>query len=130
MSEGTVESEDLRVEGQSGAPAPSTLKPPASASPGSRAWRRFRRNRPALFSAWFLVVLLILIIAWPVALQLASHAGPGAAAWAKSHAPEQLSDAQFNPPDARNWFGTDEHGRDVFSRVIYGAHISLLVGSV
>jgi oligopeptide transport system permease protein len=98
------------------------------ASPASRAWRRFRRNRPALFSAWFLALLLVLVLAWPLTLKLASKAG--AAAWTKAHAPEQLSDAQFQPPTAQHWFGTDEHGRDVLSRVLYGAQISLLVGFV
>ena len=72
----------------------------------------------------------MVIIAWPVALKMASRAGTGASAWAKTHAPEQLSDDQFHPPDARHWFGTDEHGRDVLSRVLYGAQISLLVGFV
>jgi ABC-type dipeptide/oligopeptide/nickel transport system permease subunit len=71
------------------------------------------------------VVLLIIIAVWPVALKVASGT-----AWAKSHAPEQLSDAQFQPPSAQHWFGTDEHGRDVLSRVLYGAQISLLVGFV
>jgi peptide/nickel transport system permease protein len=34
------------------------------------------------------------------------------------------------PPGARFWFGTDNHGRDVFSRVIYGARVSLSVGLI
>ena len=34
------------------------------------------------------------------------------------------------PPDARHWFGTDDSGRDVLSRMIYGARISLTVGFV
>src|SRR5208283_4371568 len=46
------------------------------------------------------------------------------------HNPNQLSDAQFAPPGAQHWFGTDVHGRDVFSRVLFGAQISLLVGIV
>jgi peptide/nickel transport system permease protein len=36
--------------------------------------------------------------------------------------------ARLNPPSTQHWFGTDELGRDIFSRVIYGARISMLVG--
>lgn len=31
-------------------------------------------------------------------------------------------------PSSENWFGTDANGRDVFSRLVYGARVSLLVG--
>jgi oligopeptide transport system permease protein len=117
MNEGRVDSLELRVESPKGLGAP--------ASPAQRAWRRFRKNRPALFSAWFLAALLLVIVAWPVALKITNGT-----AWAKSHAPEQLSDTQFQPPTSQHWFGTDEHGRDVLSRVLYGAQISLLVGFV
>src|ERR1700724_1832974 len=37
--------------------------------------------------------------------------------------------ARLNPPSPAHWFGTDELGRDILSRVIYGARISMLVGS-
>src|SRR6185503_13058386 len=121
MSDPQAESSEMRVE-RPNSPDPSTLDPRSSVSPGRRAWRRFRKNRPALFSAWFLVALLIIVAAWPVALKIAHGS-----AWAKAHAPEQLSDAQFQTPSAQHWFGTDDHGRDVLSRVLYGAQISLLV---
>jgi peptide/nickel transport system permease protein len=48
-------------------------------------------------------------------------------------APQNPSDidlpARLQPPSGAHWFGTDELGRDIFSRVIYGARISMLVGS-
>jgi len=94
-------------------PLVSSLAPPAS--PNERAWRRFRRNRLARCSAWFLAVVVVLVLLWPIITP---------------HHPDALSDHQFQPPSAKHWFGTDVHGRDVFTRVLYGAQISLLVGIV
>jgi peptide/nickel transport system permease protein/oligopeptide transport system permease protein len=103
------------------APAPALA---LHASPGRRAWLRFRRNRTAGLSAWYLLGFLAVIVIWPVVLALAGRD------FAALHAPNALSDAQFAPPSLRHWFGTDVHGRDVFSRTLYGAQISLLVGVV
>jgi peptide/nickel transport system permease protein/oligopeptide transport system permease protein len=108
---------------------PSTLDP-RLISPGKQAWQRFKRNRPAVISVWYLVLLLALVMAWPVALKIAGHCGPAGAAFAQIHDPDQLSNTQFSPPDTKHWFGTDMHGRDTFSRVMYGAQLSLLVGFV
>jgi ABC-type dipeptide/oligopeptide/nickel transport system permease subunit len=91
-------------------------------TPNQRAWRRFRAHRAAVVSTWYLAFLLIAILAWPVVLKCSS------ASFAQAHDPNQLSDAQFMHPSLQHWFGTDFHGRDLFSRVFYGAQISLLVG--
>lgn len=45
------------------------------------------------------------------------------------HAPEQVfMDHRLQPPDATFWFGTDEAGRDILSRVLWGARTSLAIG--
>lgn len=93
-------------------------------SPARQAWLRFKRNRPAVLSAWFLILLLVAVVAWPMILKISGTQ------FAQLHDPNQLSDTQFSPPTAQHWFGTDLHGRDLFSRMLYGAQISLLVGVV
>lgn len=95
-----------------------------------RSWDRFRRNRPALWSLWLLLMLLLVVIAWPIVLKVAAVTGSGGADFAQRFNPDQVSDAQFRPPSFAHWFGTDVHGRDLLSRVLYGAQVSLLVGCV
>ena len=128
MNNEKVESSKLIVDGRGGNDTsgyqPSTINHQLHASPGQRAWRRFQNNRAAVGSAWYLLVLLAAIVAWPVLLKVAGGD------FAPLHDPAQLSDAQFAPPTAQHWFGTDVHGRDVFSRTLFGAQISLLVGVV
>jgi peptide/nickel transport system permease protein/oligopeptide transport system permease protein len=101
----------------------STLDP-RQPSPGRRAWERFTRNRPAVISAWYLVFLLTAIVAWPFFLKIMGGT------FAQMHDPDQLSDTAFAPPSGQYWFGTDAHGRDLFSRLLFGAQVSLLVGFV
>lgn len=84
-------------------------------SPNQKAWRRLWRHRPALVSALFLGLILILALTVP---------------WLSPHGTVHGTDAQFAPPSFQHWFGTDVHGRDVFTRVFAGARISLLVGAV
>ena len=84
-------------------------------SPNWLAWLRFKRNRPALISLIFLALLLGVMLAWPVF---------------SSYSPDTLSTAQFQPPSAAHFCGTDVHGRDLLARIVYGARISLLVGAV
>lgn len=76
---------------------------------------RFRRNKPAVISLMLLAALVALVIVWP---------------WVAPYSWETISDSQFEPPSAKHWFGTDVHGRDLLTRVIFGARVSLLVGVV
>ncbi len=85
-------------------------------SPSRRAWRRLRR-RPAALVALAVVVVIV----------LAALLAP----WIAPHVPTQQSwTAVRQAPSAVHWFGTDEVGRDVFSRVLYGARASLFAGVV
>jgi peptide/nickel transport system permease protein/oligopeptide transport system permease protein len=102
-------------------------QPDLGISPGQAAWRRFKANRAACGAAWFLGLTMVLVLIWPM-LNPA-----GAASWLPSgirHSPIALSNAQFQPPGSAHWLGTDVHGRDVLSRIVYGARISWLVGLV
>ncbi len=84
-------------------------------TPNQRAWRRFKRHKPAVISGWFLIVLILLVVLWP---------------WIAPYAYDHVSDTQFQPPSGKHWFGTDVHGRDLLTRMFFGARISLLVGIV
>lgn len=84
--------------------------------PWRRAWRRLRR-RPAAMVA--LVVVLIIVAAALLAPWIAPH-DPTRQSWT----------AVRQAPSWLHWFGTDEVGRDVFSRVIWGARASLAAGVV
>lgn len=110
------------------AAAPRTEPQPATdLSPNQRAWRRFRRNRVGMTSAIILASVVLVVLIWPLFSrpQIAPHLPP-----AMTHSPNAVSDAQFQPPGAQFWFGTDVHGRDLLSRLCTGARISLLVGIV
>jgi peptide/nickel transport system permease protein len=77
-------------------------------------WPRLARNKFAVAGA--IVVLLMLAVA--LLAPLIVRYGPNEInAW-----------TVLEPPSPKHWFGTDDLGRDVFSRVIFGARISLLVG--
>lgn len=104
--------------------------PPLSRSPNQRAWARFRSHRPAVWSARFLALLLGVVLLWPVCLGVLQRSGGPLGQLARQWQPDLPTEAQFQPPSAGHWFGTDVHGRDLFSRVLYGARISLLVGLV
>jgi peptide/nickel transport system permease protein len=81
---------------------------------GSRAWGRFKKNRMAVISLVILATLIILALLAP--------------AIAPYDPAEQDLLNRLKAPSADHWFGTDDLGRDVFTRVLYGARVSLSVG--
>lgn len=86
----------------------------ATRTPIGEFWRRFRRRKIALAAGGFLVFLVAMAIAAP----LIAPFDPAA--------PDYMS--VLEGPTATHWVGTDAYGRDVFSRIIWGARISLAVG--
>src|SRR5258708_39484080 len=86
----------------------------------SFAWRRFKRNHLALISTWVLSVLVLMVVAWPVALKVAQWTGPGGARFAQRYHPDRPSDEQFPPPSRRRRFGTDFHGGFSVWPVLFG----------
>src|SRR5688572_12632335 len=79
---------------------------------GLRAfWRRFRRNRLAIAGAATLAVL---------------YTAAAFAPLIATHDPDRIFLMErFGGPSAAHWLGTDETGRDVFSRLVYGSRVSL-----
>lgn len=84
-------------------------------------WHRFRRDRIAVYSLGVIAIFIVAALMAPII------------------APYNPSEQFFDgltlegsplPPSTRFWFGTDTNGRDQFSRLLYGAQTSLLIGIV
>jgi peptide/nickel transport system permease protein len=92
--------------------------PPADAavalSPRARAWRRLLARKSAMFGLIVIIALIAIALAAPVIAPF----DPAKQSWT----------ALRKAPSAVHWFGTDESGRDVFSRVVWGTRASLSAG--
>ena len=82
------------------------------------SWLRFRRNRLAIIS---LSLLVLMSGAALLAPQIAPY---------EPNAIDLSPEGILQPPSSRHLFGTDELGRDAFSRALFGARISLSVGFI
>jgi oligopeptide transport system permease protein len=87
---------------------------PEQASLWSDAWRRLRRNRLALVAAIYLTFLVVVALL--------------AYVWTPYPMAEVGTTKPYTPPNPAHWFGADELGRDILSRIMVGAQISLIVG--
>ncbi len=96
---------------------------PSARSPWRLFWNRFREDKLALGSLAFIVVLVLLAIFAPLITDLAGVPGP------EERDSEGLDPVFATPlgPNGSHPFGVDQIGRDVLSRTIYGARVSLIV---
>ncbi|MBD8028411.1 ABC transporter permease [Ureibacillus sp. Re31] len=85
--------------------------------PWKEAWRSFRKSKAALVGTAIVVFFILLAVF-----------GPLIAPEGINEQKLQDSSLRLAPPSSEYWFGTDDFGRDIFSRVVYGARISLAVG--
>jgi peptide/nickel transport system permease protein len=84
----------------------------------SPTWRRFRdafRRHPTALIGGVILILMVAIAIF--------------APWLGTIDPQAMAPIRrLKPPSAEFWFGTDQLGRDVYSRVVFGARVSLIVG--
>jgi peptide/nickel transport system permease protein len=101
-----------------------TSQPIALETPARRGWRyslrrfsrRLLRSRNVIIGTTLLVTILLLVTFGPML---------------SPYNPELMTPAErLKPPSAQYFFGTDDFGRDIFTRVLYGGRVSLLVGLV
>ncbi|MCF6412005.1 ABC transporter permease [Pseudalkalibacillus salsuginis] len=88
------------------------------ASPWRDAWKSFRKNKMALLGLGLVSFFVIMAVFAPIIAPEGTNE-------------QKLSSdnyAKLEAPSSDYWFGTDDFGRDILSRTIYGARISLTVG--
>jgi len=94
-------------------------------SPLELFWRRLRGDKVSMVALAFVILLVIIAIAAPLIVKLVGARPP-------NEQGQQYLDMFGTPtgPSSKNIFGVDDLGRDIFSRVIYGARVSLEVAVV
>ncbi|MCA3243045.1 MAG: ABC transporter permease [Rubrivivax sp.] len=94
--------------------AEAAVRAPVSTSPWAEAWRRFKRHRLAYGSLWLLALLSLAVLLGPLVYKVG------------------INDIDFmarlKGPTAEHPLGTDDLGRDLLARMLYGGRISLAVG--
>ena len=83
-------------------------------TPWAEAWRRFKRHRLAYWSLWVLGLLVLAVLLGPLVYKVGIN--------------DIDFQARLAPPSWKHPLGTDDLGRDLLARVLYGGRISLAVG--
>jgi len=89
-----------------------------SLSPRQMAFRRFISHKAAVVSFFILLILALFVILAPFTARYGVNQSV------------QLPPNSFLTPRAQAWLGTDDIGRDLYSRLIYGVRVSLMIGLV
>lgn len=89
-------------------------KPIESVSPWKEAWRRFKRHRLAYWSLWILGALVLAVLLGPLVYKVGIN--------------DIDFQARLASPTPKHPLGTDDLGRDLLARMMYGGRISLAVG--
>lgn len=100
-----------------------TTSAPKEASTRKRSqyvdvWRRLKKSRTAMMGIILILMFILLAIFADVIVDYDNDA-------IKLNVVERLQG-----PNSKQWFGTDEYGRDIFARIVYGTRISLFVGII
>lgn len=82
------------------------------------SWYRFRRDRLSMMGGAIFILLCLLAVLAPWISQNVTRYDPNRISLGENYA----------SPSAKHWFGTDEYGRDYFTRIIYAGQISLSIG--
>jgi peptide/nickel transport system permease protein len=120
----------LQADGPDLAPVSADELAIAARSPLQLFWRRLRRDKVAMTALVFIVVLIVLALTAPLIVKLFGAPDP--------KVPDRKTLDEFGLPNAEkggafspgHLFGVDQLGRDVFSRTLYGARISLEVAII
>ena len=89
---------------------------PKKRSQWADAWRRLKRNKMAIVGLAIFLLLCATALTAPLFYDFQADI-------VSINVPNRLQ-----PPSAENWFGTDEMGRDIFARVVWGSRMSLFIG--
>jgi len=91
-----------------------------SLSPRQMAWRRYRSHKPAMVATVLLLIMVIFVLLAPITARY----GVDEAIFKSGNGVSN----RYLSPRSEAWFGTDEIGRDLYSRLIYGTRVSLAIG--